>query len=94
MREWLGNEGSLAQLDINYDVHIARRFSSDPTKNRWSQFMRKVKILDSGNERWTGEIWCANIESLDSSKSQRGHFEFSWVGVTRILRITVSDLAP
>ena len=34
------------------------------------------------------------MESLDSSESQRGHFEFSWVGVTRILRITASDLAP
>ena len=34
------------------------------------------------------------MESLDSSESQRGHFEFSSVSVTRILRITASDLAP
>ena len=37
--------------------------------------MRRVKILDT-----EVEMWLANIESLDSSKSQMGHFELSWVG--------------
>ena len=48
----------------------------------------------SGFDRCLDEMWSAKTESLCNSESQRGHFQFSSIGVAKILRNIASDLVP